>query len=924
MTGRAVVGRPAELDVVDAFLAAVDDGPARLLIEGEAGIGKTTVWQAATARARERGFRVLASRPGPSETRLTFAGLGDFLAEVTDDVLDVLPAPQRRALGVALLRADPDGPAPQQREVSTAFAGTLRVLAAETPVLVAVDDLQWLDLPSRRVLEFALRRLETERVGVLAAARPGGDWTSAIVALRATRIRLAPLSLASLHEVLRTELGTTFPRPTLVRIEAVSSGNPFFAIEVARALVEHGEPAHGSAPLSVPDDLTDLIAGRLRRLPAGTRRALLAAAALSTPTLDLLDRASIRKAEAAGVVSIDGDGGVRFAHPLLAASVYATASIADRRAVHRKLAARVRSPEECARHLALAAGPPDEMVAGMLAEAARAARERGAPDAAIELLELACDLTPVDDPATLDSRRLELGRLLSEAGDPHRATTVLRDIADNARGQVRARALLLLAFRSETSQAGDAVRLCDAALEASGDDPNLRVEILAAASRMSDDDVGRKATYAHEAHELAKRAAVRPELEAYALLALAEAEFFSGRGLRYDLVSRAAELEEAAAGARQDGGSLHRVHHYEEVRPSARLLGILRIYADELDGAREEFERERDAALAHGDEVQLARTLIRLAVIETRAGNWQLAETYLAEGGQILDRTGQEWLRCWLLVTRSVLDTLRGRTREAHAEGTAALELATAVESTWFVADSQVALGFCDLGRGELAGASAWFARSSEIAERIGVGEPRLLRSLADHAEALVGLGELDAAEEMLAGLDPRSSAWAAATGARCRALLCSAPGRAGRSGRDDRGGPRRTRRSSDPVRARAHAAREGPDPETPQRAASRERRSRREHRHLREARGARLGGARAGRTPPARAAEGVRRRAHAQRAHRCLPCRVRAHEPPDRRAHLREPEDRRGQPLARVSQARHPLAGRAGRAHGDLERAET
>jgi DNA-binding NarL/FixJ family response regulator len=169
-------------------------------------------------------------------------------------------------------------------------------------------------------------------------------------------------------------------------------------------------------------------------------------------------------------------------------------------------------------------------------------------------------------------------------------------------------------------------------------------------------------------------------------------------------------------------------------------------------------------------------------VIETRAGRWQLAEAHLEEGGQILDRTGQEWLRCWLLVATSVLDTLRGRTDAAHAAGEAALELAVAVDSIWFVADSQAALGFCNLGRGDPAGASAWFTRSSEIEKRIGVGEPRLFRSLADHVEALVGLGELGAAEGMLAELDTRSSAWAAATGARCRALLCSARGEVDRA----------------------------------------------------------------------------------------------------------------------------------------------
>ena len=174
MPARAVVGRAVELVVVDEFLTALEAGPAALVLEGEPGIGKTTLWQATIERARERGARVLTSRPASSETRLTFAGLGDLLVDVGDDVLGALPAPQRDALEVALLRAAPVGSCSERRVVSTAFLGTLLLLATEAPVLIAVDDLQWLDTASRHVLDFAVRRLVHARVGILAAMRIDG------------------------------------------------------------------------------------------------------------------------------------------------------------------------------------------------------------------------------------------------------------------------------------------------------------------------------------------------------------------------------------------------------------------------------------------------------------------------------------------------------------------------------------------------------------------------------------------------------------------------------------------------------------------------------------------------------------------------------------------------------------------------------
>jgi DNA-binding NarL/FixJ family response regulator len=778
---RAVVGRAAELAAVDELLEALAAGPGVLVLEGEPGIGKTTLWQSAVASARARGLRVLTSRPGFAETRLTFAGLGDLLSDVDDAALAPLPLPQRRALQIALLRVDADGPAPDQRVVSTAFLGTLRLLAEDAPVLVAVDDIQWLDTASSHVLEFAQRRLGEERVGILAAVRLEGTARRALPDAPARRLRLGALNVASLHEILKQELGRTFPRPTLVRIDAASSGNPFFAIELARALDERSEPLEGSAPLPIPGDLMELLARRVRRLRASARRTLLVAAALSAPTLDLLDPSDVAHADAADLVRVDERRGVHFIHPLLAASVYASASVGERRAVHAAIAERVSNAEERARHLALAADGPDEDVARELAAAAHAARDRGAPDAAIELLELACSLTPAEEAEGLFERRLDLGRFLSEAGDPGRAMHVLRSVAAGApSGLVRARSFLLLGYMTETADAGEAANeLCEQGLAAAAGDSDLQVEILAAASRMSDYDVERKLAYARRALNVAEQEAVGVQLTSYALLAVAEAEFFAGNGVAYDVLQQAAALEDKAAAAEPTapGRSLHRVHHYSDVRPSERLLGILRIYADELDDARAEFEREREIASDHGDEVQLARTLNRLALIELRAGNWSLAADHLDEVEGILERTRQEALARWMLATRALLETVLGRTDEARMAAAEALALSEAAGSAWGVAECHAALGFLDLSLGATRTAVEHLAVAAEIVEQIGPREPRLVRSQADYVEALVALGELEQAEHELARLERSPSRWAAATGGRSRAILLSAHG---------------------------------------------------------------------------------------------------------------------------------------------------
>src|SRR5437764_447141 len=164
-------GRAAELAVSGRFLDALQNGPRGLVPAGEAGIGKTTLWKQVLAEARARSYWVLACRPTESETALSFAALADLLAEVPVEMLAGLPGPQQRGLQVALLRAEPEEDVPDHRAISAGLLSVLTELAARAPVVVAIDDLRWLDRPSARVLEFAVRRLAGLRAGLVATMR---------------------------------------------------------------------------------------------------------------------------------------------------------------------------------------------------------------------------------------------------------------------------------------------------------------------------------------------------------------------------------------------------------------------------------------------------------------------------------------------------------------------------------------------------------------------------------------------------------------------------------------------------------------------------------------------------------------------------------------------------------------------------------
>src|SRR3954451_3594802 len=340
---QSVVAREAELAAVDAFL----DGDARALaLLGAPGIGKSTIWREAVERAGARGAIVLVARPSELEARLSFAGLADLTSVVPQSAFAALPVPQRRALDVALLREASATP-PARRVVATGFLTLLRALAADTAVVIAIDDLQWLDPPSLAAVEFALRRLDDERVRLIFSLRADAAAPVRLVETlherSLERIELGPLSVAALHRILAAVIGRAFARPILVRIAEASGGNPFHALEIARELERRGVQ-DGVAPLPVPDNLGALVQARVSSLPAQTRHALLRAAALSRPDTRLVDQDALAAAEEDGLVSIDASGRVQFTHPLFASAVYSAAAMSRRRSTHRELAAVVADP----------------------------------------------------------------------------------------------------------------------------------------------------------------------------------------------------------------------------------------------------------------------------------------------------------------------------------------------------------------------------------------------------------------------------------------------------------------------------------------------------------------------------------------------------------------------------------------------------
>lgn len=413
--------------------------PDVFVLEGGPGIGKSTLWQAAVREAGERRYRLLASQPIAPEARLAFAGLSDLLRDVLDVALLGVGRPRRRALEVARLRREPAAEPPDERAIAFGLVSVLRVLARDDRLLLAVDDLHWLDEASRRALLFAVRRLAEASAKVLYTRRTDPD--AGIVAFerslaqgRLRRLDVGPVTATALQRIVGRRLGARLAGPTASRLREASAGNPFYALELARALAGAGEPEPG-APLPIPASLDEVTRARLARLGEPARDVLATAALLPRPTVAAVRavvgngrrvRAALVASAEADVLELSGER-IRFSHPLLAEAALASAPSGHLRDLHRRAAAVASSPEERARHLALAAEGQDETVAAVLEQAAREVRVRGARRPAAELADLADKLTPTGGGGEV-RRQLLAARYHGENGDVSRMKRRLEEL----------------------------------------------------------------------------------------------------------------------------------------------------------------------------------------------------------------------------------------------------------------------------------------------------------------------------------------------------------------------------------------------------------------------------------------------------------------------------------------------------------------
>jgi len=808
--GEDIFGRAEQLALITAFVDRTSSRPRALVFAGDAGIGKSVLWNCGAASAARLGWRVLSCRPGERESSLSYAALGDLLAEAVDEVGGDLPEPQRRAMDIALLRRAATDRAIDRRAIAVAGLAIIKLIVKSRPILIAVDDAHWLDKPTSRVLEYIARRLGSQHVGLLLTVRASEGASLPIGLDRALpsdaiqQVRLQPLSLGAIYHVVRSRLGTGFPRTVMVELHRASGGNPFFALEIARGLLTSGFEPAPDVRLPIPATLTESIETRLAAFPTRIRDLLLVIAALSHPTLSLIRAAADRpeslesdldRATRDGLIEFDGER-IRFAHPILAAVTYNSAPEIRRRKVHQRLAAVVTDVEERANHLARSAPGPRAEVAEMLELAASRARGRGAVESAASLWEDARNLTPPDDGHTALRRAGEAAMCHYLGGEVERARELWEEIVSAApTGPVRAAAAWhLVEFRHAGLDAAQQVVAGEKALVDAVGDPALCAQIhhTLALTLVWEGELAKARPHATAALELAEHQGGDRAVLAMALTAVAWVEHLSGRGVSPELADRWLRFEDAVLDLPLENN------------PALLWASMVADIGEDPELARGVFARMRRLAEDSGYEVSLPFLLYQMSELERRTGDWALAARY-AEECETVARQGDQTFRVRLaLCAKAMIAGCRGEADSARALVREGLALA-GPGGPWIVeARLQAALGFLELSMGHAEQAHAWLSPLAARARPGGYEEPTAVRCLPDDIEALIGMDELEAAETLLERLEEQGRkgrrAWALATAGRCRGELAAARGDLGAARRALEGALVQHERLSDPL----------------------------------------------------------------------------------------------------------------------------
>ncbi|HVH64754.1 MAG TPA: AAA family ATPase [Candidatus Acidoferrum sp.] len=780
-----LIGREAELRRMEAFLGSAQEGPQILLLEGDAGIGKTILWRTGRSAALSRRFRPLSAAPTDAEASLPYAVLSDLLDPFPEEAVGSLSDPLRIALEAALFRVRSEqGPA-DQLAVSTAFLRVVRHQAADQPVLLALDDLQWVDAPSMRVLTFALRRLDREAVKVLATLRisagggPPSAFTTTLGENRVQRIELGPLSRSAIEDLLLRRLERPLPKPELVQVHAISRGNPFFALEIGRFILEHPADIRVGEPLPVPQSLATAVSDHITRLPLATRDLLVGLVALARSDQAMLQQidpdadATLDPAFTGQVIERSG-GRLRFTHPLLASAVYGMADATTRRRWHARLSTLIQEPEERARHLALSATRPDPAVADALEQAAISANARGAPDAAAALAQQASDLTPAGCPEELLRRQVMRAGFRFRAGDAPGARDLLNAVLESSPTGSRPPSALRLmgGILFASGDLAEAERFLVEALTQANGDPQLQVLIERDLIRVLNQRGKLEASLSH-INQLLDLAGQRGDSS------LADVAMRLKAGTEFHLGIRAREWRDRAVAVVEDRVSAGMDDNPEGLHPLMDWAVILK-WSDDFARARSLFKRA--LTLTEGrDESLRAPILFHLAEMECWAGDWLLAALYADECEKSVIHTGQRAFGRLSLVAGATLHCCRGELDAARSAAQEAFAVATDVGDEPYRNRALAILGATEVAAGQPDKANSYFEELRSRRLRTAERSQAVVRSDGDEVEALVALGRADEAQHVCDRLadDERlfDNAWQRAIGARCRALVASARG---------------------------------------------------------------------------------------------------------------------------------------------------
>ena len=765
------IGRESERATIRRFLVDDHQGAAALILHGDPGIGKTTLWRDAVALAQALGSLVLWCRPAEAEATLPYAALGDLLAPVLDDILPRLPEPQRRALEVALLRETAEQSPIEQGAVAAATLGALRMFAVDNALLVAVDDVQWLDPATESALTFAVRRLEASQIRLVVALRTDGRgdpmpplglgaWRSGV-----EHVEVGALSATDLGAVLAHHMVAPPPRPRVELITQRSAGNPMFALELAR---------RGTDRESVPRTLHQAVLERLRDLAPEAREAINVAATMLEPREDRLLDAGVGRSGLAAAVSADvlmlDAGVVRFSHPLLASIAYDTLGADERRQIHLRLADRTDDVLEQGHHLARSTDAPNASVADRLDDAARAASRLGDHTSAAGFLLRAAELAP-DLEGRVQERRVGAAVQLELAGDVASAQALSSELVGSLAGGVlraRAREILVSSSVGDSLSYEEGLRELAGALDDAVGDDRLQAElhitmgdILSGMCRLQE-----SSGHLQSAIELAERAGAEDLRRA----ALAESGFalsMLGHGIS----------ENATEALRGWDGKIVSTNGY-----SPRMAFACELtHATRFHEAEGLFRQEISAAEEQGLEPIEVTARLHLAEAQIRAGDWAEA---LVNGRLAVEHAKQAanaQIGESAMYGLAMASALVGNHEVARSLAAEGLAVAEAIEDFWYTMCHRAVLGLVAFAEDELEPAVDALTPAWQLMRDRDLGNLSIFPIAQVLVEALIALDRTQQAEAIVAELvtcPVGDLPWCRAMAARCRALLASAEGR--------------------------------------------------------------------------------------------------------------------------------------------------